>query len=76
VLVLPKNGTLLRLANMASIHTMFHDRQFRHSRNIKSITSTISEIPVLVLLTGAIYEARSFDGFMCHNIHAKIHEYW
>jgi hypothetical protein len=30
----------------------------------------------MALMTGVIYEVRSLDGFMCHNINAKIHEYW
>jgi hypothetical protein len=38
------------------IHSKFHDSQFRHSSNIKVITSTILESVALVLLKEGIYE--------------------
>ena len=41
------------------VHTKFHDSGFRHSNNIKNITSTMRETAVLVLLMvsgGMIYD--------------------
>jgi hypothetical protein len=38
------------------IRTKLHDDQFRHASNIEVITSKISEVAVLVLPMGEIYE--------------------
>jgi hypothetical protein len=43
------------------IHTKSHDDQFKHSSNVKGITSTIWEAIVLVLLMRGIYDVRHWD---------------
>jgi hypothetical protein len=40
------------------IHIKFQDDRFRRSSNIETITSTMSEVSVLVLLMGRIYDVR------------------
>jgi hypothetical protein len=40
------------------IRTKFHDDWFRHSSNVKLITSVVWEAALLVLLMGRIYEVR------------------
>jgi hypothetical protein len=55
------------------IHNKFHGNLFRHSSNIKVITSTNSDAAVLVLLMGMIYEVRCADGLRWHDIHTKFH---
>jgi hypothetical protein len=58
-------------------HTKFHIDQSRHSSNIKSITWTVWEAIVLVLLMRGIHDVRHWDGLMHHDIHVtKLHENW
>jgi hypothetical protein len=44
------------------IYTKSHDDRFKHSSNIKNITSTVWEDMVLVLLMREIYDLRHWDG--------------
>jgi hypothetical protein len=46
----------LRWPQTHDICTKFHDDRFRHSSNIKVITSIVCEAAVLVLQMGGIYE--------------------
>jgi hypothetical protein len=56
------------------MHTEIDDDRFRHSSNIKVITSEIWDTAVLVLLMGGIYEVHRWDGFMWYDIQTKFHE--
>jgi hypothetical protein len=54
--------------------TKFHLDRFRHSTNIKVITSTIWEAAMLVLLFGGIYELWRWDSHWWHGTHARFHD--
>jgi hypothetical protein len=41
---------------------------------LRLLLSTIWEAAVLVLLTGVIYEARSWESIRWHDIHTKFHK--
>jgi hypothetical protein len=51
------------------IHTMTHDVRFRHSSNIKDITSTVWEVTVLVLLMRGNYNVHQWDGLRWHDMY-------
>jgi hypothetical protein len=51
-----------------------HDKWFRHSNNIKVITSTIWKAAILILLTGGIYEVHIWDSLTRHYIHIMFHK--
>jgi hypothetical protein len=57
-------------------YTEFHSDRFRHSSNVKVITSTIWEPAVFVLLSGGICEVSRWDGLRFHHIHAKFDKDW
>jgi hypothetical protein len=57
------------------IHTKFYQIWFKHSSNIKVITSTISEAAMLVLLMGGIYDVHHRNGLRRHDIHTSFHDY-
>jgi hypothetical protein len=52
---------------------MFYDSQFRHSSNIKVISSAVLEAVVLVLLMRGIYEMCDWDDYRWHNKLTKFH---
>jgi hypothetical protein len=56
------------------IQTKFHDNWFRHSSDIKGITSAIWEAAVLALLIRGINYIRHWDGLRWHDIRTKIHD--
>jgi hypothetical protein len=43
-------------------YTKFHDDRFRHSSNIKVITTKMLNDVIMALLIGGICEVRSLDG--------------
>jgi hypothetical protein len=55
-------------------YTKFHDSRFRHSSNVKVITSTATEDAALVLLMEGIYESCRWHGLGWHDIHTKFHK--
>jgi hypothetical protein len=60
------------LVLLITIHANFHDDWFRHSSNIKAITS-IWEAITLVLLMRGIHEVHRSDMLTWHDVYIKFH---